>query len=376
MKKSVCFLTSIRTPFDHRFLKESKSLVRMDYEVTLIAPHDRDEVADGVRIKAVPKSSGRLARITWTVWCVCREAMRQPADIYLLNDPEIVPVGLLLRLWGKRVVYDIRELIELQFLTKDYLPWWARSLCGRAVGRLQRFAVPRLSAVMVATPSIMEQLRNARPRDIVVVQNFPSLLELSAKDCPPWDQRPNWGVYIGRITFLRGIREMLGAIALLPENRGVSLKIAGRFDSERVRSEVAQLPGWERSEYLGSLDRAGVWNLLARARFGLVTMHPSAAHFDAWPVKLFEYMCAGIPVIASDFPLWREIVGGAGCGLLVDPLNPEAIAQAIQYLLARPAEAEAMGRRGREAVERQYNWQKEEGKLLQLCANLVQAEGR
>ena len=282
-------------------------------------------------------------------------------------------MGLLLRFWGKRVVYDIRELLEVQFLTKDYLPRWARGLCGSIVGRLQKFAVQRLSAVLVATPSIMQQLRNTGKHDIVIVQNFPSPVELSAKDCPPWDQRPNWGVYIGRITLLRGLREMLTAITLLPENLGASLKFAGEFDSERLRAEVTQLPGWTRAEYLGLLDRQSVWRLLAQARMGLVTLHPSPAHFDAWPVKLFEYMCAGMPVITSDFPLWREIVEGAGCGLAVDPLNPEAIAQAMEYLLTHPQEAEAMGSRGRQAVETRYNWLFEEAKLLQLYERLSKA---
>jgi len=357
---------------DHRLLKQSKSLAKIGYEVTMVAPHTKDEVTDGVRIKAVPKSSRRLARTTLTVWHVYREAMRQRADIYLFIDPELVPIGLLLRLWGKRVVYDIRELIALQFLTKDYVPRWARGLCGKVVGWLQRFAVPRLSGVLVATPSIMEQLRSTGARGLALVQNFPSTGDLDARECPPWDQRPNWAVYMGRIAPLRGIREMLSAIALLPEKAGVTLKIAGEFDSERFRADVSQLPGWRRTDYLGWLDRASVWRLLAQARFGLVTVQPSPAHFEAWPVKLFEFMYAGVPVIASDFPLWHAIVEKAGCGLLVDPLKPEAIAQAIEYMLAHPQEAELMGRRGREAVETQYNWEREEAKLWELFRRLAE----
>ena len=163
-------------------------------------------------------------------------------------------------------------------------------------------------------------------------------------------------------------------MALLPGSLGVSLKTAGEFAPQDLRDGVSQMPGWERTEYMGTLDRPGVLRVLGQARLGLLTLHPSPAQYEAWPVKLFEYMCAGVPVIASDFPLWREIVQGAGCGLLVDPLNPQAIAQAIEFVLTHPREAAAMGQRGREAVGRRYNWETEEKKLLKLYADLLQPE--
>ena len=128
--------------------------------------------------------------------------------------------------------------------------------------------------------------------------------------------------------------------------------------------------GWDRVEELGTLGRSEVAQLFGQVSAGLVIFLPEPNHVEAMPNKLFEYMSAGIPVIASDFPLWHGIVEGAGCGLLVDPLDPRAIAGAIEHLLTHPEEAEAMGRRGRQAVERWYNWENEESKLLQLYASL------
>ena len=89
------------------------------------------------------------------------------------------------------------------------------------------------------------------------------------------------------------------------------------------------------------------------------------------PMKLFEYMAAGIPVVASDFPLWRKIVEDAKAGMVVDPLNPQAIAAAVEQLISDTALAEEMGRNGRKAVEEQYNWNHEEKELLKIYQSLL-----
>jgi glycosyltransferase involved in cell wall biosynthesis len=124
-------------------------------------------------------------------------------------------------------------------------------------------------------------------------------------------------------------------------------------------------------QYLGMLDRPSVANLLSRVRLGLMVLQAEPNFVKAMPIKLFEYMAAGIPVIASDFPLWRQIISEAECGLLVDPHDPQAIAHAMEYLLSHDAEAEAMGRRGRKAACELYNWNSEEGVLLKFYSDLL-----
>jgi glycosyltransferase involved in cell wall biosynthesis len=119
-------------------------------------------------------------------------------------------------------------------------------------------------------------------------------------------------------------------------------------------------------ELPGRIDHDQVQELLADARAGLVVLHPEPNYVDAQPTKLFEYMAASLPIVASDFPRWRAIVGESGCGYVVDPCDVGAIADAIDCILREPVEEEAMGARGRAHVELSFSWATELSKLLML----------
>ncbi len=176
---------------------------------------------------------------------------------------------------------------------------------------------------------------------------------------------------MGGITAIRGIKEMVKAVELIPAEWGVRLILAGKFSPPALEDDVSAMAGWSNVEYIGWQSRDEVADLLSKARIGLVLLHPTLNYMDAYPIKLFEYMAAGIPVVASDFPLWRKIVSDIGCGLLVDPLDPQAIADAVRWLLAHPVEAELMGKRGQDAVINKYNWNTESRKLLGVYQSLV-----
>ena len=121
--RKVAHLTTVHTPFDVRiFHKECKSLSRAGYDVTLIVCHDKDEIREGIRIRGLPKSRGRLSRIMQGTWSMYREAVRQDADLYHFHDPELLLVGLLLRMRGKMVVYDAHEDVAADMAAKHYVP--------------------------------------------------------------------------------------------------------------------------------------------------------------------------------------------------------------------------------------------------------------
>ena len=130
------------------------------------------------------------------------------------------------------------------------------------------------------------------------------------------------------------------------------------------------MEGWRYVEYLGWLERKDVSRLLGEIRAGLVVLCPTDSYVDSLPIKLFEYMAAGIPVVASDFPVWRSIIEPHACGLLVDPTDVNAISKAMAWILSHPDEAQLMGVRGRAAVQQQYQWDHEARKLEECYVRL------
>lgn len=366
----VCVLTSVHKPFDIRiFQKEGRTLARSGYQVTIVVPHDHDVLAGGLQIKAVAQPAGRLERMTRTVLAVCLQALRQDADIYHFHDPELIGLGLLLRLRGKKVIYDVHEDNPSEVRTKHYLPRPLRRPLAWITEQTENLSSRYLSAIISATPAIHERF-SLLTRPSIVVRNFPRLEESVAVPGKPWPERGCTVAYVGSFSARRGLKQAVQAMALLPRSLPATLTVAGTFEPPSLQQEISAVEGWHRVRMLGLLKREQVAEVLADARAGLVLFQPHPNHLRAEPNKLFEYMSAGLPVIASDFPGFRRVVEEIGCGLLVDPQDPRGIAGAIQYLLTHPQEAEEMGNRGRQMVQERYNWAHEEGKLLQLYRTL------
>ncbi len=363
---SVAHLTSVHGPTDTRiFGKECRTLAEAGYQVTLVAPAPRDDELHGVRISAVPEPGGRLERMTRTVHAVHRRATHIDADVYHLHDPELLGVGVALRRRGKRVIYDVHEDVPRDILSKDWLPPHARRAVGRGAETLENACARRMSAVIAATPTLAERLAPLNPRT-VTVNNYPVLGDLSVP-AGQWAERERAVCYVGDINAVRGTIEMVDAAGIAD----VRLLLGGTFSERGLRERAASRPGWRNVTELGQLSKPDVAATFSRAHAGLVVLHPEPNHVNGRPNKLFEYMSAGLPVIASDFPLWRSFVQESSCGICVDPMDPRQIAGAITRLVDDPAEARAMGARGREAVERRFNWDTEARTLLELYAALT-----
>lgn len=151
----------------------------------------------------------------------------------------------------------------------------------------------------------------------------------------------------------------------------VELKLAGKFGNNKTYDTAKSIESWKKVDFLGFVDRNQIKEILSSSKVGLVVLHPKINFIDSLPIKMFEYMAAGIPVIASNFPLWEDIINKNKCGICVDPLNVKEITEAIQWIFDNPEEAKKMGENGRKAVEDKYNWEEESKKLIALYNNIL-----
>lgn len=364
--RGVAHLSSVHPLHDTRILhRECRALSDAGYEVSLVIRNDRDDTYRGVRILGLPGYSNRVQRMIMGPARVLLRALRIPADIFHFHDPELIPVGLFLKAIGKRVIMDVHEDLPAQVQHKTWIPLVLRAIVGRAIGLIEAVTARFFDAVVTATPYIAARFKVYNPRTVVVA-NLPVLEEFS--NTASQNSRENAVCYVGAITKERGIFDMLRAVALCETN----LHLVGEVYPESLIQVMKNTPGWERVIYHGRLGRDGVAGILSRCKVGLVCLHPTPNYVNAWPVKLFEYMAAGVPFVASDFPVWKELVGRSKAGVFVSPERPREIADAIACILRDESSCQTLSKNGRRFVAEEMNWNSEARTLIGLYDGLSQ----
>ena len=363
----VCHFTSAHGAESRRiFHKECVSLAKAGYEVYLVQRGESYE-KNGVHLVGFGEpASNRLGRMLFTARRAYRAALAVDADIYHFHDPELLPYGLKLKRRGKKVIFDSHEDTLESILEKQWIPVPARkAVCLWFKGQQEKVC-RQLDAVVTVTPHLVDFFRRLNPRTVQIA-NFPAL---DGSPAPP-DISSKTLVFAGGISRQWNHHTIIKALERLPD---VRYCLCGPVQTSYLQ-ELKALPAWGQVEYLGSVPHEDVPDLLAKSAVGMTVL--SYCRNSDWKngtmgnTKIFEEMMAGLPVVCTDFALWREFVERWHCGVCIAPEDPNAIIAAVQYLLNHPDEAQQMGENGRRAVKEEFNWGVEEKKLLSLYEEVL-----
>ena len=365
MSVKVCLLTTVHPSFDVRiFYKEAKTLVQVGYDVTLIAQHDKNEIVNGIKIIALPEARNRFERIFGLTVRALYLALKQRAYIYHFHDPELIVVGIILKLFRKKVIYDVHEDVSKQILNKDWIGnKHIREFMAFMFELIERIGAFIFDIILTATSDIAKKFPKNKT---VILRNFP-ILKLIDNTAPTnYKKNKPVTIYAGGLTKIRGIKEIVQAMEYIDDR--AELWLLGKWESEKYKKECEYLEGWKYTKYLGLVSLREVYQYMKVADIGISMLFPIKNYLTSLPIKVFEYMACSLPVVMSGFPYWKKMFGE--CALFVNPCDPKDIAEKILYLLDNPKEAKELGKRGRKLIEEKYSWGAESEKLLEMYKNL------
>lgn len=357
-KRKICHVTSVHPYKDGRiFRKECQSLAKI-YDVSLIAPNVESKEEEGIHIYGVELPKERLKRMR-NLDIVFRKIIEVNAEVYHFHDPELIPIGNKAKKIGKKVIFDSHEDVPLQISEKDWIPKPLRKLASFAYRKYEEGKLQQYDALVSVTPSIVERLKGCNPNTYQIT-NYPILKEF--KDNRTWQNS---------ICFTGGISSQWMHHNVIQSIDDIDVKyvVAGIVEGEYL-NVLKSLPAWNKVDYKGVVTPIEVSEIQQSSLAG-IALNDYVANVgfklgSLGNTKLFEYMMSGIPVIATDFILWKEIIEKYDCGICVNPQDVDAIREAIIYLKNNPKEAKRMGDNGRKAIQEQYNWSSQESILFDM----------
>jgi glycosyltransferase involved in cell wall biosynthesis len=367
---TITHMTSVHNRYDTRiFLKECCSLAKVEgYVVNLIVADGKgDEIRDHVHIYDVGLPNSRTHRLLKSTSMIFKKAVQLDSDIYHFHDPELIPAGLKLVKRNKQVIFDIHENIAEQIKQKSYLSPMFRSLLSRLFSAYEKRFINKFTLILAENSYAAYFDRFSA--NYTIVLNMP---ETDSLDEFVVDNRNSTELfYIGSITENRGIYLLLDALKIVSK-QGVSFKMHFIGPCDDISVDMNEYGDIKNNiVFHGRLELKEGFRISKNCMIGFSILKPIGNYITSYSTKIFEYMAVKLPVITSNFPLYKNVVEKYHCGLCVNPLDPKEIAEAICYMIKNPDIAKSMGENGKRAIARHFNWGIEQDKLFAVYVNLL-----
>lgn len=383
MKYDVCVFTSAHPATDTRvYGKEIKSLLKGGFSILYYTNQsglkNNNSNAGGIvhhpRLKVIYYSGfnieKRLGRFLRSFLMYFR--ISKKCSVYHFHDPDLIFCGALLKMTGKKVIYDVHENYVDSISEKPYLSVFMQKLLSFLYRSAENLLCRQYDMIIAATPSIKSSYDARGFKNVHIIYNYPYQQELISKDPFDGSKQRNTFIYVGGITRIRGITNLVNALEIANVRESINLVLGGPVFPASYQKELESLNGWKYVEYLGPLSRSGMAQEFNKAMCGICLFLPLKNHVEAMPNKIFEYMSAGLPVLCSNFDLWEKLVARNKVGYICDPEDINSIAEALVNIARLDQEElDIKGRTGIELIRTKYCWEKEDKKLLELYQRLV-----
>lgn len=365
------FTTAHRSLKSRSFHRQCLPLSQAGADVRYVTPTTKAD--DDISFVSVPCPKGRFRRALANP-NLFRALIRQDADLYHFQDPELLPLALALKIaFGKRMIYDAYEDFPSMVRASLRIPRPLRQFAGKMTEALESLAARCFDGITTADPLTMRRFSRIGKSRKLVFHNFPNLDFFPA---PRAAAKRFDVVYRGGISERAGTLVLLDAVRILvTHSRSPRLLLLGYFDNpaaeQNIRNCIRDRGLESFVEIRGPIDHEEMASSLSQARIGVCPLQRVPKFLMNIPVKVFEYWACGLPVVASDLPPIRPYFHSAAAGLLFEPGNATGMAHSIEWMLDHPACAQQMGENGRVAVVQRFNNHAEIHKLERLCMQLV-----
>lgn len=352
--------------------KECISLGKLGHEVTVILPaNEAPEPVAHVNFKLVNRPRSRFMRTTWTAFAVLCKAWRTPADVYHFHSPDLIPWMFLLLLRGQPIVYDVHEDFRTGINRAIYLPRLMAAVVAFLLRCLEH-VVKHFFIIVIAEKYYVEILGKG-----IEVLNYPRLTDFPVIND---NEVPSYGAGAEAPTLLYagGLVRQRGALFyadLAREMPDITVQTVGIVSRGLVKEMRERARGAVNLQIEGAghwIHYEGIMQVYQRKPILGLAIFPDSDHYRRKELtKFFEYMAAGIPIVCSDFPVWRALVVGHGVGICVDPEDTPSTIAAIRSLMLDRPRRQAMANRGRQLVEEKFNWDLEAARLDSIYRGLA-----
>ena len=363
-----CHLSSVHQRYDTRvFFKECVTLQKNGYNTHLvIADGFGDETKYDVKIIDVGKPTNRFSRIFVTTIKVFLKAKKIDADIYHFHDPELAPICLLFRLLGKPVIFDVHENIGEQFKNKHWLSPVFANFFSFLFSFLNIIFTKSFS-IIIAESSYSQIYKNQNSKHkFEAILNFPELQFF--EQFKNLNRTGNEFFYIGVISNDRGLDTILDALNILHYKKyEFKMHFIGRVLDEIDWTKYNTIK--EKIVFYGRMNLDEGYVISSKCIAGLAVLKPIGNYIGSYPTKVFEYMAIGLPIITSNFALYKNIIKENNVGWCIDPYSHADLAEVMMNILDSKSISEISD--FAVSASSKYSWESESKKLLKIYHNIL-----